>query len=190
MKAHQEKVLKRETAQTESNRMNPELGSLLLACSFGTFHDAELPVRIQPSRAPATPCACSLSHTELCLPCYVLILACLCPVLHMVSQWVFQNRKSLRSQCFPTPWKKFSLHPVAHVTCSAQPRLSHKSHSPGLHLVAGLGWFRPHLFVHICASHSGGIVKSLLCLWESLLWSLCSMVAVLAYCDFFGGEKS
>lgn len=43
------KSSQRETAQTESNRMNPELGSLLLACSSGTFHDAELPARIQPS---------------------------------------------------------------------------------------------------------------------------------------------
>lgn len=83
---HENAPGKRSQRETESNRMNPELGSLLLACSFGTFHDTELPVRIQPSRAPATPCACSLPHMQLCLPYYVLILACLCPIFHMMSQ--------------------------------------------------------------------------------------------------------
>lgn len=86
MKAHQEKDLKDKQPKLKVIEWNPELGSLLLACSFGTFHDAELPVRIQPSRAPATTCVCSVPHTQLCLPCYVLSLACLCPILHVMSQ--------------------------------------------------------------------------------------------------------
>lgn len=150
MKAHQEKDLKEKHPKLKVTEWNPELGSPLLACSCGTFHDAELPVRIQPSRAPATPCVCRLPHPQLSLPCYVLILACLCPILCMMSQWVSQKQKALRSQCFPITWSKFSLRSLTLVTCSAQPHLSHKPHSPGLQLVADLGWFRPHLFVHIC----------------------------------------
>lgn len=85
MKAHQEKDLKEKQPKLKVIEWNPELGSPLLACS-GTFHDAELPVRIHPSRAPATACVCRLPHPQLSLPCYVLILACLCPVRRMMSQ--------------------------------------------------------------------------------------------------------
>lgn len=65
MKALQEKDLKVKQPKLKVINWNPELGSLLLACSSGTFHDAELPVRIQPSCAPATTCVCL---TQLRLP--------------------------------------------------------------------------------------------------------------------------